>query len=124
MAHHFITIGMLTCSYFMGYAKVGHLILVEQDFADIFLPLAKMLRYAKCTTLCDITFALFALAWIPTRHGVFFWVYSHIWTEAIPTFHREGTYGTGYATEQVINGFLLALGLFQCLLLFWLKALL
>lgn len=61
---------MLTCSYFMGYAKVGHLILVEQDFADIFLPLAKMLRYAKCTTLCDITFALFALAWIPTRHGV------------------------------------------------------
>lgn len=124
MAHHFITIGLLVCSYFMGFAKVGHVVLVEQDFADILLPLAKMFRYARWTILCDATFALFALAWIPTRHGVFFWIYASVYNNAVATFRREGTYGTGYATEEVINSFLIVLAVFQCLLLFWLKALL
>jgi len=124
MAHHFITIGLLCCSYFMGYAKVGHVVLVEQDFADILLPLAKMFRYAKWTQCCDATFALFAVAWIPTRHGVFFWIYAHIWNDAIARFKMEGTYGQGYATDTVIYGFLIVLGVFQCLLCFWLKLLL
>lgn len=107
------------------YAKVGHVILVEQDFADILLPLAKMFRYAKWTQCCDATFAIFALAWIPTRHGVFFWIYFHIYNDAIATFKREGTYGLHpYANEIAINSFLVVLGVFQCLLLFWLKALL
>ena len=36
----------------------------------------------------------------------------------------EGTYGQGYATDTVIYGFLIVLGVFQCLLCFWLKLLL
>ena len=69
-------------------------IMVCFDFADIFLPLAKALRYLRlgdsldrllaqqnalsaCTDcrhcystdpLDDITFAVFAIAWVPTRH--------------------------------------------------------
>ena len=75
---------------------IGTAILVEQDFADIFLPIAKMLQYAArdesgsydngrtCKTLSDIGYAVFALAWIPTRHGVFFWLYHTIWTTFDP----------------------------------------
>ena len=37
--------------------------LVEQDFADIFLPVALMLKYAHQETLCEVFFAIFALAW-------------------------------------------------------------
>ena len=46
MAHHFITIGLSGSSYFFGYLYAGHVVLVEQDLADIFLPLAKIFKYA------------------------------------------------------------------------------
>lgn len=53
--------------------------MVAQDFADIFLPIALMLKYLELETLCECMFAVFAIAWIPTRHGVFFVLYASIW---------------------------------------------
>ena len=70
---------------------VTHAILVEQDFADIFLPAAKLCNYIAAgtstaastfQTIADILFALFAVAWIPTRHGVLPLIYYSIVTEA------------------------------------------
>ena len=48
MAHHFITIGMLSGAYGLGVLRVSHAILVEQDIADIFLPAAKMYDPSHC----------------------------------------------------------------------------
>jgi len=128
MAHHFVAIGLTVTSYYMGYAKVGHLILVNQDTADILLPFAKMLRYAKFTMfdieMCDVVFAAFAVVWIITRHGVYFWIISHIYWHAVPTLREEGTLGSPYGSEAAINIFLVALGILQGLLLFWLVHLL
>ena len=45
MAHHFITIFLIATSYFFNFVRIGHVVLVEQDLADIFLPLAKMFKY-------------------------------------------------------------------------------
>jgi len=45
MLHHFITIFLVTSSYYTGFLFVGHTVLVEQDFGDIFLPAAKMFKY-------------------------------------------------------------------------------
>ena len=44
MMHHFITIGLTSSSYFFGFLRAGHVVLVEQDLADIFLPCAKMFK--------------------------------------------------------------------------------
>eukprot|EP01050_Picozoa_sp_SAG11_P035387 SAG11_NODE_12953_length_677_cov_1.077855_2_plen_111_part_01 len=63
---------------FRNYVRIGTAILVEQDFADIFLPLAKCCRYAQLQPLDDVFFAIFALAWLPTRHFLFFSIYGSI----------------------------------------------
>jgi hypothetical protein len=45
MMHHFITIFLCASSYAFNFTWTGHVILVEQDLGDIFLPLAKMFKY-------------------------------------------------------------------------------
>jgi hypothetical protein len=68
MIHHFVTVWLVCTSYAMNYVRIGILILVCHDCADIYLPLAKALRYLRANPLDDVAFAVFALAWIPTRH--------------------------------------------------------
>ena len=43
--HHFITTFLVGGSYLLDHIRIGTAILVEQDLADIFLPLAKCFRY-------------------------------------------------------------------------------
>ena len=45
LAHHIITIGLISSSYYGNYLYFGAAVLCEQDFADIFLPVAKMFLY-------------------------------------------------------------------------------
>ncbi|KAH7908494.1 TLC domain-containing protein [Hygrophoropsis aurantiaca] len=71
MTHHVITIILMVASYFYNFTRVGCLIMVLMDWCDIFLPVAKMLRYIKLYTLCDAMFTWFLLSWFVTRH-VFF----------------------------------------------------
>ncbi|KAH7930101.1 longevity assurance proteins LAG1/LAC1 [Leucogyrophana mollusca] len=71
MTHHVITIILMVASYFYNFTRVGCLIMVLMDWCDIFLPLAKMLRYISLYTLCDITFTWFLLSWFVTRHVLF-----------------------------------------------------
>jgi hypothetical protein len=44
------------------------------------MPLAKMAKYAKKDELSNMLFAVFTVAWIPTRHGFFFYIYHSVWT--------------------------------------------
>ena len=78
--HHFITIFLISCSYWFNFTRIGTAVLVEQDFADIFLPIALMLKYLEQEALCELFFGLFAVAWIPTRHMILPWLYYQIWT--------------------------------------------
>ncbi|ORY94640.1 TLC domain-domain-containing protein [Syncephalastrum racemosum] len=71
VSHHFITITLLITSYYSNFTRIGNAVLCCMDLADILLSFAKMLRYLQLTTLCDIAFAAFALAWPITRHGFF-----------------------------------------------------
>lgn len=68
LAHHFITCGLLFSCYTYGHTPVGHVILVVMDVTDIFLSLAKCLKYAGFTTICDVTFGVFMLSWVVFRH--------------------------------------------------------
>jgi len=124
--HHCLTIFLVGSSYAMNCTRIGTAILVEQDFADIFLPIALMLKYLEMETLCECFFGLFAVAWIPTRHGVFFVLYAAVWNIMDPKLNiapydpANGAY-LGEGTRQI---FLVVLGVFQCLLCMWLKELL
>merc|ERR1712187_122806 len=108
---------MLSASYFLGLTRIGTAVLVEQDFADIFLPLAKMLHYGSIEPLSTIVFAAFAVAWIPTRHGLYFYIFS-----AVVNVDPE-TASNGVLTRNHQIGFVVALTVFQGLLLMWLKEL-
>lgn len=127
MAHHIVTSGLLIASYRYNYMYIGVWVLFEQDFADIFLPLAKMAKYCGMGNVADAFFAIFALAWIPTRHVMFFWLYHSIWTSTdvhADLLQLADSSKGGFFTKSSINAFLVVLGLFQCLLLIWLRDLL
>jgi len=75
LAHHVITIILMALSYRMTLTRVGCLTIVLMDWCDIFLPLAKMIRYTKISQLaCDVTFGVFLVSWFITRHVLFIFV--------------------------------------------------
>jgi len=79
--HHLITSFMVVSSYSLNQIRIGTAVMVCQDLADIFLPLAKTFRYLRFPNLANACFALFTFAWIPTRHYLFFFLASSIWFE-------------------------------------------
>ena len=71
MTHHVITVLLMATSYYANYTRIGCLIMVLMDWCDIWLPLAKMLRYIGYQFLCDVTFGFFMVSWLVTRHALF-----------------------------------------------------
>ncbi|KAJ3506046.1 hypothetical protein NLJ89_g7092 [Agrocybe chaxingu] len=72
MTHHIITVVLMLASYFTNFTRVGCIIMVLMDWCDIFLPLAKMIRYLEISQLlCDLTFGFFMVSWFVTRHILF-----------------------------------------------------
>ncbi|KAI0248809.1 longevity-assurance protein [Lactifluus subvellereus] len=71
MTHHAVTIILLVASYTYNFTRVGCLIVVLMDWCDIFLPLAKMLRYLSYQTACDVVFVSWMFSWFITRHVLF-----------------------------------------------------
>ncbi|KAG5717256.1 Sphingosine N-acyltransferase lag1, partial [Termitomyces sp. T112] len=75
MTHHIITIFLMTTSYFFNFTRVGCVIMVLMDYCDIFLPLAKMIRYSEISQFaCDMTFGWFLVSWLVTRHILFLFI--------------------------------------------------
>ncbi|GAA5829750.1 hypothetical protein JCM5353_002218 [Sporobolomyces roseus] len=75
-AHHIITTLLVSFSYVLNFTRVGNAILCTMDLCDIFLPLAKLFKYAGARKFSDATFAAFLVSWIVTRHviyGIILW---------------------------------------------------
>lgn len=69
--HHLVTILLLTFSWACNFVRIGTLVLVIHDFADIPLEGAKICRYIQASDLVSNTvFSLFALSWIFSRLGL------------------------------------------------------
>lgn len=69
--HHVVTLLLLSLSWICNLHRVGSLVLVIHDCADIFLEAAKITKYANYQKLCDGIFAFFTIIWIATRLGFF-----------------------------------------------------
>ena len=69
--HHVATLALLTLSWSNHMHRMGSLVLIVHDFADHWLELAKLLRYAGWAKSCDACFGIFTLVWAFSRLGLF-----------------------------------------------------
>ncbi|XP_020608328.1 ceramide synthase 6-like [Orbicella faveolata] len=65
--HHIVTVMLTTFSYTAGFFRIGSVIILLHDLADIFLESAKVFNYAKWETTTNIIFVLFAVVFNATR---------------------------------------------------------
>ncbi|KYM97789.1 LAG1 longevity assurance like protein 5 [Cyphomyrmex costatus] len=73
--HHIATIALMCFSWVGNLTRIGSLVLLVHDSADILLEAAKLTKYANYQRLCDCIFAAFTILWIVTRMGVYpFWI--------------------------------------------------
>ncbi|KAF9413888.1 hypothetical protein HW555_008038 [Spodoptera exigua] len=79
--HHIATILLLSFSWVCNLHRIGTLVLLVHDCADIFLDAAKAAKYANYQRLCDSIFAVFTVLWIISRLVVYpFYI---IWSTSI-----------------------------------------
>lgn len=69
--HHTVTIALLTLSWATNFFRLGSLVLVIHDFADVPLEATKLARYVKNQRATDLCFAVFAVTWIMSRLVLF-----------------------------------------------------
>lgn len=69
--HQMVTIALITFSWTCNLTRIGTLVLIVHDCADIPLQLAKMSIYSGHKAFCDAVFAIFAILWIITRVGIY-----------------------------------------------------
>ncbi|XP_058964458.2 ceramide synthase 5 [Pocillopora verrucosa] len=73
--HHVVTIMLTVCSYSSGFFRIGSVIMLLHDLADIFLESAKVFNYAKWEATTNLIFVLFAVIFNVTRLVYYpFWV--------------------------------------------------
>jgi len=84
--HHIATICLMAFSWVCNLHRIGTLVLLIHDCADIFLEAAKMAKYSNYQRVCDVLFVIFTLLWTATRLGVYpMWIIYSTSIEA-PTF--------------------------------------
>ncbi|KAI1199154.1 TLC domain-containing protein [Nemania serpens] len=99
LTHHFITIALMTGSYYYHHTRVGILILVLMDIVDIFLPLAKCLKYLGYSTICDVMFGMFMLSWFVARHILYNLVCWSLYRDAMRVIRAGCFYGNSANLE-------------------------
>ncbi|VDM53954.1 unnamed protein product [Angiostrongylus costaricensis] len=81
--HHAITILLLYISWTMNMVRVGTLVLFVHDAADIFIEMAKIVRYAEWKNALNVLFVVFIIVWTATRLIYYpFWIIRSVWFDA------------------------------------------
>ncbi|KAL6737305.1 hypothetical protein Aduo_010960 [Ancylostoma duodenale] len=70
--HHLVTIGLLSSSFTINFVRVGTLVLISHDVADILLEFGKLTRYDRnLKAVTNVCFVVFLTGWIITRLGYY-----------------------------------------------------
>jgi ceramide synthetase len=67
MAHHVVTLALMTYSYYINFTRAGLMIMLVHDVSDIFLEWAKLARYCRRPDWATVYFVIFAVTWFATR---------------------------------------------------------
>lgn len=109
--HHSVTCLLIYLSYSYGFVRVGCVIMVLLDFADVPLHIAKQLVYCKevagkqtgfltWANTADIFFVIFALSFSFTRMGLYPYV---VWSVTVELYNEKADPNyTGPVTPQVV----------------------
>ncbi|XP_063628400.1 ceramide synthase 6-like [Cydia splendana] len=79
--HHLATIMLLSFSWICNLHRIGTLVLLVHDCADIFVEAVKATKYANYQRTCDTLFLGLIVTWITTR--IFIYPYYIIWSTLI-----------------------------------------
>ncbi|CAG8450382.1 2617_t:CDS:2 [Scutellospora calospora] len=118
--HHVVTISLMFFSYIFNFTRIGNAVLCTMDFADILLPLAKMLKYLRFNMFCDVLFGIFMVSWLVTRHYIYGHIIYSTWTE--PLLYIEYKWVPEedyYFTKNVQRFFLFLFCILQAIIIFW-----
>jgi len=67
VVHHCATLLLLWFSWTVNMVRIGMLILVCHDAVDYWMEGAKLAKYMRYQTLCDVLFIIFTITWFVTR---------------------------------------------------------
>eukprot|EP01084_Bolivina_argentea_P204528 349291_1 len=65
--HHWVSLILIILSYYCGLIRIGVVILLLHDPADIVLQSAKFFKLIQMEALCNFFFALLCVTWLSTR---------------------------------------------------------
>lgn len=119
MAHHFVTVSLLCCSYAMGFNKIGLVIMFLHDIADPFLEVAKIGNYTSPPqpAVTNSFFIIFAMLWIIMRVFYFpIWVIYSVLFYAVDAVAGDADTSQYIWIWYVFSGMLIFLWLLD---LFW-----
>ncbi|VEU23393.1 DEKNAAC104618 [Brettanomyces naardenensis] len=124
-SHHIITSILCIGSYYTYFTQVGHVILLLMDIVDVFLALAKVLKYLGFNRICDFMFLVFMASWVVLRHGVYNYVFWYIATKSENIMQHDCPRFPPGSTEicyspYLITGFLVLLAGLQIITIVWL----
>ncbi|PVU89614.1 hypothetical protein BB559_002246 [Furculomyces boomerangus] len=121
ITHHFVTLSLLIGSYYIKVIAVGTVIHVSMDLVDIFLPLAKILKYIGYEIACNLAFGVMTLSWIASRHCALIRLIYNVWVESgIYTTLKWDPENNFYWSVNVRNFFVLFLISLEVMCMIWL----
>ncbi|VDL77901.1 unnamed protein product [Nippostrongylus brasiliensis] len=120
LLHHAITIVLLYISWTMNMVRVGTLVLFVHDAADIFIELAKIIRYAHWELALNVVFIIFLAVWISTRLVYYpFWIIRSIWFDAPELIQSSYRWGNIWQRPLVPRVLMIMLSALLVLHIFW-----
>ncbi|XP_066541589.1 ceramide synthase 2 isoform X2 [Hoplias malabaricus] len=87
LLHHWATLTLLSFSWCANYIRIGTLVMLIHDAADVVLESGKMFNYAKWERTSNCMFVLFTLVFMVTRLVIFpFWLIHCTWVYPLEQF--------------------------------------
>ncbi|KAJ2555617.1 Sphingosine N-acyltransferase lag1 [Coemansia sp. RSA 1878] len=122
LTHHVVTIALVVLSYTFHFTRFGHVFMLVMDFPDVFLSLAKLVRYLGNEMAPNILFGLFTISWVATKHYLCIKMMISIWTEGIfevPMEKRFPHCPDSYASYPIVGFMWAILCVLQAVLIYW-----
>ncbi|KAJ2413088.1 Sphingosine N-acyltransferase lag1 [Coemansia sp. IMI 209128] len=120
--HHIVTCNLMGWSLFTNYTRVGNAVLCCMDSSDIFLSGTKCMRYLGFERAAVVSFVVFIVSWIYTRHYLYYKITHSVFYETYdiigPNTLWDPENGAFYSRAS-IGGFTFLLCTLQVLIIYW-----
>ncbi|KAJ2742438.1 Sphingosine N-acyltransferase lag1 [Coemansia sp. BCRC 34301] len=120
--HHIVTCNLMGWSLFTNYTRVGNAVLCCMDSSDIFLSGTKCLRYLGFERAAVVSFVVFILSWVYTRHYLYFKITYSVFFETYDILGPDAIWNSAngaFYNRPSIAGFTTLLVILQLLIIYW-----